>query len=119
MNSIRHHQTPNLLERLTRQMLAYARGVESADIAKITGANENSPKITRRLQTISTVGKLAASGFGKPIDLTCTVRIVAIVAISPSKGTIKSAMSPNQSHALPRPRLGTATANSSRLVALR
>ena len=116
MNSVRHHQTPNLLARLTRQMLAYARGVESADIAKTTAANANSPKITRRLQTISTVGKLAASGFGKPIDLTCTVRIVAI---SPSKGTIKSAMSPNHSHALPRPRLGTATANSSRLVALR
>jgi hypothetical protein len=121
MNSIRHHQAPNLLARLAQQMLAYARGVESVEIVETAP----SPTITRRLQTISTIGKLAASGFGKPIDLTSTVRVVAIVTMSPSKGAVKSAISPHPSHALPRPglarlaRIGVATANSSRLVALR
>lgn len=103
MNSIHQHQAPNLLERLARQMLAYARGVESVEIIEAAA----SPKITRRLQTISAVGKLAASGFGKPIDLTSTVRIAAAALPHRAPST------------LARPRLANASSTPARIVALR
>jgi hypothetical protein len=97
------HRTPNLLKQLTRQMLAYARGVESVAIIEASA----SPKITRRLQTISAVGKLAASGFGKPIDLASTGRIAA---------TSQPQRTPST---LTRPRLASATSSTTRIVVLR
>jgi hypothetical protein len=114
MNVYYHHQesAPNLFLRLTRQVMAYARGTESTEIVKTADVIVASPVISRRLQTISAVGKLAASGFGKPIDLTCTVRVAAT---SHTHHPLDLSAPSTQV----RPRLSSFASNTSRLVALR
>ncbi len=110
---VHHHESaPNLFLRFTRQVMAYARGAESIEIVKIAEVAAASPVISRRLQTISAVGKLAASGFGKPIDLSSTVRVAATSHMRHQPEL------PAPSTQV-RPRLSSLASNTSRLVALR
>jgi|GEM_PF-3771293 len=103
MNIFQPHRWPNRLLRFAQQVLAY----KPDDALIETLQTADVPVATRRLQTISAVGKLAASGFGKPSDISTTVRIAA------------AALPHRTPSRLVRPRLGSTSPPAARLVALR